>query len=38
MRLPNPLKDRRPAGHLVGAVTEAGREFAETAGITKSTP
>jgi hypothetical protein len=29
----NPLKDGRPAGHLVGAVTEAGREFGDTSGI-----
>lgn len=31
----NPLKDGRPAGHLVGAVTEAGREFGDTSGITE---
>lgn len=30
----HPLKDGRPAGHLVGAVTEAGRTFGDTAGIT----
>jgi hypothetical protein len=29
----NPLKDGRPAGHLVGAVTEAGRRFGNTEGI-----
>lgn len=29
----NPLKDGRPAGHLVGAVTGAGREFGNTSGI-----
>jgi hypothetical protein len=34
----NPLKDGRPAGHLVGAVTAAGREFGNTAGITRPTP
>jgi hypothetical protein len=26
----NPLKDGRPAGHLVGAVTEEGRKFGTT--------
>jgi hypothetical protein len=31
----NPLKDGRPAGHLVGAVTETGREFGDTSGITE---
>lgn len=34
----NPLKDGRPAGHLVGAVTEAGREFGNTAGIVQPAP
>jgi hypothetical protein len=34
----NPLKDGRPAGHLVGAVTEAGREFGDTEGIGGSAP
>jgi hypothetical protein len=29
----NPLKDGRPAGHLVGAVTDEGRKFGNTAGI-----
>jgi hypothetical protein len=31
----NPLKDGRPAGHLIGAVTEAGREFGDTAGVSR---
>lgn len=30
----NPLKDGRPAGHLVGAVTAGGRTFGETRGLT----
>ena len=29
----HPLKDGRPAGHLVGAVTGAGRTFGNTEGI-----
>ena len=29
----NPLRDGRPAGHLVGAVTEGGETFGNTAGI-----
>jgi hypothetical protein len=34
----NPLKDGRPAGHLVGAVTEGGRKFGNTAGIEDAAP
>jgi hypothetical protein len=34
----NPLKDGRPAGHLVGAVTVAGRTFGDTAGIAAPSP
>jgi hypothetical protein len=29
----NPLKDGRPAGHLVGAISGEGRTFGNTAGI-----
>lgn len=29
----NPLKDGRPAGHLVGAMSGEGRSFGNTAGI-----
>lgn len=29
----NPLKDGRPAGHLVGAVTADGRTFGDTEGL-----
>lgn len=29
----NPLKDGRPAGHLVGAITRDGRTFGNTGGI-----
>lgn len=32
----NPLKDGRPAGHLVGAVTDDGRTFGNTTGIAAS--
>ena len=34
----NPLKDGRPAGHLVGAVTATGREFGNTTGIATAAP
>ena len=34
----NPLKDGRPAGHLVGAVTDEGRKFGNTAGIEDASP
>jgi hypothetical protein len=34
----NPLKDGRPAGHLVGAVSEGGRTFGNTDGIADSAP
>ena len=29
----NPLRDGRPAGHLVGAVTASGKTFGDVAGI-----
>ncbi len=32
----NPLKDGRPAGHLVGAVTNEGRTFGNVAGISEA--
>ncbi len=32
----NPLRDGRPAGHLVGAVSENGKTFGNTTGIEQS--